>query len=87
MSGRGRQPHVNARSVARDRRRSDGEFADWAKKNPVFATPTPAEGAFVAKIYAVAHFQQNIEQKKLLRGGKVADPFVIARAACEKESS
>jgi hypothetical protein len=57
---------------------------DWATQNrDLFATPTPEEGAFVAKIYAVPRFQQNIEQKKLLRGGKVADPFVIARAACE----
>jgi Domain of unknown function (DUF4411) len=29
------------------------------------------------------HFQQNIEQQKLLRGGKNADPFVIAKAAVE----
>jgi hypothetical protein len=57
---------------------------EWAKQNrELFATPTAEEGAFVAKIYAVPHFQQNIEQKKLLRGGKVADPFVIARAAYE----
>ena len=60
---------------------------EWAKKNrELFATPTAQEGAFVAKIYAVPRFQQNIEQKKLLRGGKVADPFVIARAACEKRT-
>jgi Domain of unknown function (DUF4411) len=30
---------------------------------------------------AVSHFQHNIEQQKLLRGGKMADPFVIAKAA------
>ena len=36
---------------------------------------------FVAKIYQVQHFQQNIEQKKMLKGGNNADPFVIARAA------
>jgi Domain of unknown function (DUF4411) len=57
---------------------------DWAQeKRTLFATPTAEEGAFVARIYAISHFQQNIEQRKLLRGGKVADPFVIARAACE----
>ncbi len=60
---------------------------EWARNNRVlFATPTPEEGAFVAQIYAVRHFQQNIEQKKLLRGGRVADPFVIARAACENRT-
>jgi hypothetical protein len=56
----------------------------WAKDHPeLFAMPTAAEGAFVARIYAVPHFQQNIEQQKLLKGGKNADPFVIARAAVE----
>ena len=45
--------------------------------------PTAAEGAFVAKIYRVSHFQQNIEQQKILKGGKNADPFVIAKAAVE----
>lgn len=26
------------------------------------------------------HFQQNIERQKILKGGKNADPFLIARA-------
>lgn len=60
---------------------------EWAKQNrQLFATPTAEEGAFVARIYAVPRFQQNIEQKKLLRGGKVADPFVITRAARENRA-
>lgn len=33
--------------------------------------------------YSVSHFQQNIEQQKLLKGGKNADPFVIAKAAVD----
>jgi hypothetical protein len=45
--------------------------------------PTAAEAAFVGRIYAVPHFQQNIERQKLLQGGKIADAFVIARAAVE----
>jgi hypothetical protein len=60
---------------------------EWAKQHrELFAMPTAAEGAFVARIYEVSRFQQNIEQKKLLRGGKVADPFVIAKAACENRT-
>ena len=51
-----------------------------------FATPTAAEGAYVGGIYRVAHFQQNIEQQKLLKGGKNADPFVIARAGVEQKA-
>jgi hypothetical protein len=60
------------------------ELLAWAKQhNRLFAMPTAAEGAFVGRIYAVRHFQQNIEQQKLLKGGKNADPFVIAKAAVE----
>jgi len=59
-------------------------LVEWAKDHQqLFATPTAAEGQFVARIYGVAHFQQNIEQQKLLRGGRNADPFVIAKAAVE----
>jgi hypothetical protein len=36
---------------------------------------------FVAKIFAVRNFQNNIEHKKLLTGGFNADAFVIAKAA------
>lgn len=58
------------------------ECRAWAAQNSaLFASPTGAEGAFVARIFAVPHFQQNIEQRKILQGGKNADPFVIARAA------
>ena len=54
----------------------------WAAANrALYPTPTAAEAQFVTRIFAVAHFQQVIEQKKLLKGGKNADPFVIARAA------
>jgi len=57
---------------------------EWAKQHAyLFSTPTAAEGAFVARIYSLPHFQQNIEQQKLLKGGKNADPFVIANAAVE----
>lgn len=54
---------------------------DWGKDNKhLFPTPTADEAAIVSKIFQVQHFQQVIEQKKLLKGGKNADPFVIARA-------
>jgi hypothetical protein len=55
---------------------------DWAKNHgDIFATPTAEEGTFVAKIFAVKHFQHNIEQKKLYKGGYNADAFVVAKAA------
>ena len=60
---------------------SPGADLEWAKTNPkLFATPGAKEGAFVAKIYAVAHFQANIEKQKLYKGGRNADSFVVARA-------
>jgi hypothetical protein len=55
---------------------------DWCEDHEeIFTTPTVEEGGFVARIFGVAHFRQNIELQKLLKGGFNADPFVIARAA------
>jgi len=74
---------VSTREVRREIADSNIEaLLEWVENNKgVFTTPTAEEGAFVGQIYTVAHFQQNIEQKKLLKGGKNADPFVIAKAA------
>jgi len=76
---------VSTREVLREI--EDGppsSLLDWATRNArLFATPVAAEGAFIARIYSVPHFQQNIEQQKLLRGGRHADSFVIAKAAVE----
>ncbi len=55
---------------------------EWtAQKSELFTMPNAEEGMFVARIYAVQHFQQNIERQKMLKGGRNADPFVIAKAA------
>lgn len=54
---------------------------DWAENQAnLFPSPTADEAGFVARIFAVPHFLQIIERKKLLKGGLNADPFVIARA-------
>ena len=53
----------------------------WAGRNlHLFPTPTSSEAQFVARIFQVRHFQMVIERRKLLKGGKNADPFVVARA-------
>lgn len=58
-----------------------GADTEWAKTNEaLFVTPDAKEGAFVGKIYSVAHFQSNIEKQKLFRGGRNADAFIVARA-------
>jgi hypothetical protein len=76
---------VSTREVLREIK--DGSVESlrvWAAEHKeLFATPTAEQGAFVAEIYKVPHFQQNIETKKLLKGGRNADPFVIARAAVD----
>lgn len=54
---------------------------DWAQHHQaLFPAPNAQEAVAVAQIYAVQHFQQNIEQQKLLKGGRNADPFVVAKA-------
>ncbi|HKG21617.1 MAG TPA: DUF4411 family protein [Blastocatellia bacterium] len=76
---------VSAREVLREI--EDGPLpalTEWARAHAdVFALPTPKEAAFITRIYGVAHFHQNIEQQKLLKGGYIADPFVIAKAAIQ----
>lgn len=72
---------TSTREVLRELEDSGDTAAQWAVANSgLFTTPNAVEGAFVAGIYAVPHFQANIEKQKLLKGGKNADPFVIARA-------
>ncbi len=74
---------LSTREVLRELEDSSIEsLREWCNHHKeIFTTPTAEEGAFVTKIFAVPHFQQNIEQKKFYKGGKNADPFVIAKAA------
>lgn len=73
---------TSTREVYRELEDYGGAAFAWADENhELFVTPDRKEGEFVSKIYAVRHFQNNIERQKMLNGGKNADPFVIARAA------
>lgn len=57
---------------------------DWVRDNAgIFAMPTVVEAQIIRDIYSVPHFQQNIELKKLQKGGLNADPFVVAKAHAE----
>lgn len=72
---------TSTREVRRELEDQSDGATEWAEQNAaLFSTPSVGEARFVAGIYSVKHFQQNIELKKLLKGGKNADPFVIARA-------
>jgi len=59
----------------------DDNLEEWVKHNPhIFEDPSASELQFITTIYSVKHFQQNLENKKLLHGGAFADPFIIAKA-------
>ena len=56
----------------------------WVKDNShIFHPPTAEEAAFIAQIYAIPHFLQNISAQQLLKGGYAADPYIIAKAKIE----
>lgn len=67
-----------AREIEGDRVVALREWAAGQRK--LFPTPNVTEAGFVGQIFAVPHFLQIIERKKLLKGGLNADPFIIARA-------
>jgi hypothetical protein len=74
---------VSTREVLREIEDGATEsLREWAAQNrQLFTVPAAAEGTFIRQIYAIPQFQQNIEQQKILKGGKNADAFVIAKAA------
>ncbi|MGI1663962.1 PIN domain-containing protein [Palleronia sp. KMU-117] len=60
---------------------------DWVAANgSMFTTPTAEEALVIRDIYSVPHFRQNIEMKKIQKGGLNADPFVIAKAHASARS-
>ena len=77
---------VSTREVLREIEDGATEsLREWVAQNQrLFTVPTAAEGAFVTEIYLIPRFRQNIEQQKILKGGKNADAFVIAKAAVEQ---
>lgn len=65
----------------------DASLVAWADANKaIFTVPTAKEALQVMEIFKVAHFQQNIENQKILNGGLNADPFVVAKAASERKT-
>ncbi len=71
---------ISVRECYREIEERADTLTDWAKANKsVFHDLTPAEAQAVAEIFKIKHFQQSLEQKKLLKGGPFADPFLIAK--------
>ena len=76
---------TSTREVARELDRYAQADQQWMRANrSVFTTPTAREGEFVREIYRVRHFRQNIELRKIQKGGLNADPFVVAKAAVNR---
>lgn len=73
---------TSTREVRRELENSNDEsiMREIDKFRILFPTPSQVEEDLVAKIFAVRHFRQNIPQKTLLKGGRNADPWLIARA-------
>ena len=58
-----------------------GAVDEWRKAHTsFFPVPTRREAKFVRRILQVSRFRTVNERKKIVSGGKNADPFVIARA-------
>jgi hypothetical protein len=73
---------VSTREVKREIEDQDDQLRVWTDTVAhLFPAPTESVAGFVRTIYGVAHFQANVEQRKLLKGGKNADPFVVSTAA------
>lgn len=74
---------TSTREVRRELENSNDAniLAEINKYRQLFPTPTAMEEGFVAKIFAVPHFRQNIPRQTLLKGGRNADPWIIAHAA------
>lgn len=54
---------------------------DWVLSNKgIFRVPTSQESVFVANIFKIPKFQESLKQKKRLKKGPFADPWVIAAA-------
>lgn len=72
---------ISVKEAAKEIERKDGLLAEWAKNHKkIFAAPTAEEAVFVGEIFKVRNFQHSLEQKKQLKGGPHADPFLIAKA-------
>jgi len=72
---------ISVKEVFKEINDSKPELFEWihTKKN-IFCEPTEEEARFLMQIFQVRNFQHSLEQKKLIKGGAFADPFVIAKA-------
>jgi len=72
---------ISVREVKGELEDKEDSLSEWVSENSeIFLEAIPDEGLFVSQIFQIQHFQQLISKKAQLKGKKVADPFVIAKA-------
>ena len=72
---------ISTREVKREIKDQVDGLSKWADSVSIFPAPTAKVAGYVSNLFLVKHFQGNVGLGKMLRGGKVADPFVVAMAA------
>lgn len=74
---------VSVREVANEIKsyHRDDRLTTWVDSHrELFEQPTYKEMLWVRRMFKNKHFQNIVQEKSLLKGSPVADPFVIARA-------
>jgi hypothetical protein len=75
------QKILSVKEALRELQNKDDFIAEWAKnREEIFCVPDEQEARFVSTIYQVRHFQFGVEKRKMLNGGYIADPFIVAKA-------
>lgn len=72
---------ISVKEVLREVEPRDDALAHWSKSNSkIFLPPAASEAAFIAEMFRAQQFQFLVQKQKMLEGGPLADPFVIAKA-------
>ncbi len=75
---------ISVREAFHEVEKRGDNLSKWALLNKeIFYTPNEDEARFVAQIFSQKQFQFLVEKKKMLEGGHIADPFIIAKAKVE----
>lgn len=78
---------VSEAYIELEKRDRDETINEWLKNNKhIFIQPNIDEAIFLGEIFTAknGHFQTLIDEKKRLKGGICADPFIIAKAKITK---
>lgn len=75
---------ISVREAFHEVEKRGDNLSKWAISNKeIFCLPNEDEARVVTQIFTNKHFQSLVGNKKILEGGAVADPFIIAKAKVE----